>query len=258
MTRSDPPNHVLITGGGGGLGAALAQNFARRGAMIGICGRDPKKLKAAAAACGGRARFAVCDVTDADGLRTWLIAADDSRPVDCVIACAGIGGGAALAGQFGESAETVRAILDVNVQGVVNTVAPLMERMIARRSGRIAIVSSLAGLIALPDSPAYCASKAAVVAYGEALRRFLRHFDVSVTVICPGFVDTDMARSLPMRPPFLWTAQKAAAAMADGVVRRRALVAFPWQLRIAISLSRCLPRPVTDRLLDGARAKDFR
>jgi short-subunit dehydrogenase len=259
MMRSDAPDHVLITGGGGGLGAALAQNFARRGATtIGLCGRDATKLEAAAAACGGRARVTVCDVTDADRLRTWLIAADDARPVDCVIACAGIGGGAALAGPSGESPEVVRAVLDVNVQGVVNTVTPLMDRMIARRSGRIAIVSSLAGLIALPDSPAYCASKAAVVAYGEALRRLLRRNGVSVTVICPGFVDTDMARSLSMRPPFLWTAEKAAAAMADGVVRRRALVAFPWQLRIAISLSRCLPRPVSDRLLDGARAKDFR
>jgi short-subunit dehydrogenase len=258
MTKTSSPKHVLITGGGGGLGAALALEFAWRGARIGICGRDSVRLDAAAAACNGLAQVSVCDVTDADRLGAWLTSADDDLAVDCVIACAGVGGEAALAGPAGQSAAASRKIIDVNVQGVINTVTPLMERMMARGGGRIAIIASLAGLIALPDSPAYCASKAAVIVYGEALRRLLRRSGVSVTGVCPGFVDTAMARSLPMRPPFLWTAARAATVIADGVVGRRAMVVFPWQLRVAVSAARLLPRALTDRLLARSRVEDFR
>lgn len=255
--RPKSPKHVLITGGGGGLGAALALEFAARGAQVELCGRNAAKLEAAASACGPSTRFSVCDVTDAEAVRLWLEAADDRSPVDCVVACAGLGGADTLAGPLGEDAAAARRVIQVNVEGVINAVAPLLGRFAARRNGCVVIISSLAGLIALPDSPAYCASKSAVVAYGEALRRLLRRSGVRVSVVCPGFVDTDMVRSLPMRPPFMWSAQRAASVIVAGVVRGCPMIAFPWQLKLGVWASRILPRLIVDRLLDRLKAEDF-
>ena len=251
------PGHVAITGGGGGIGAALAVAFSRRGARVALCGRDLAKLSRAAEACPGPATFAVCDVTRPEEVGQWLLALDAERPVDCIVANAGLGGGEALAGRFGESLETCRRILDVNVLGVVNSTLPLVGRMAERESGRIILVSSLAGLIALPDSPAYSASKAAVIAWGDAMRRLLKPHGVAVTVVCPGFVDTDMVRSLPMRPPFMWSPEKAAERIVEGALGGSSYIVFPWQLRAAIGLSHVLPRPSVDFILDRLRARNF-
>jgi short-subunit dehydrogenase len=196
-------------------------------------------------------------VTQTAEMENWLLAADDDSPVDCVIACAGAGGGSALAGTAGESAETARRIFEVNVHGVVNTVVPLLPRMVARRSGHVVVIASVAGLIALPDSPAYSASKAAVIIYGEGLRRLLRPHGIAVTLVCPGFVDTEMVRSLSMRPPFMWSSERAAAVVLQAVRRRRTMVVFPWQMRGGIWLSRVLPRFIVDRILDRLRAGTF-
>ena len=250
-------SHVLITGGGGGIGRALATAFSRQGARVGICGRDLAKLHATAAQCRGEVFSRVCDVTRAAEMQDWLQSCDSERPVDCVVACAGTGGGDALAGVAGESGDSARQIFEVNALGVINTIAPLLPRMVERRSGRVVIISSLAGLIALPDAPAYSASKSAVIAYGDGLRRLLRPQGVAVTLVCPGFVDTDMVRSLPMRPPFMWTADRAAAVILDGVLRNKAMIAFPWQLRWAVMASHILPRPIVDRILDCLRAETF-
>jgi len=253
----DLPHHVAITGGGGGIGGALAQAFAREGCEVAISGRDAARLRNTAARCAKPVATHVCDVTRPAEMENWLFETDDGHPVDCVIACAGLGGGQALAGPAGESAETARHIFDVNVHGVVNTIAPLLPRMVARKSGRLVIISSVAGLIALPDSPAYSASKAAVIVYGEALRRLLKPHGIAVTLVCPGFVDTDMVRSLPIQPPFMWSSERAAAVILEAIGRKRAMVVFPWQMRGAVFLAGMLPRFLVDRILDRLRARTF-
>ena len=126
--------------------------------------------------------------------------------------------------------------------------------MVERRAGRIGIISSLAGHCGLPQSPAYSASKAAARVYGEGLRRLLEPSGVSVTVVCPGFIDTPMSASLPVRRPFLVSADTAAARIAGAMARRKAEISFPWQLALTMQLGLWLPRPVTDRLL-AATAK---
>ncbi len=86
------------------------------------------------------------DVTDAANMQRHLLACDTERPVDLVIANAGIGGLAALAPEAGETGEVARQILATNTIGVVNTLTPLLPRLVARRHGQVAIISSLAGL----------------------------------------------------------------------------------------------------------------
>jgi len=156
------PVHVLITGASSGIGEALALAYARPGVLLSLSGRDEARLSEVAAGVatrGASATETILDVRDRDATAAWAIDADQRRPVDLVIANAGISGGT-HGGP--ESAEQTRAVFAVNLDGVVNTVLPLVPRMLERRAGQIALISSLAGHRGFPGAPAYCASKAAV------------------------------------------------------------------------------------------------
>ena len=168
-------------------------------------GRDTGRLASVAEACGPTAasiQCFTCDVTDAEMMEEALTSLDARRPIDTLIANAGMGGSDVLAPSSGEPLALARTITDVNMLGVLNTVAPLAERFCARGCGHIVIVSSLAGMHGLAESPAYSASKAAARVYGEGLRRLLAPRNVRVTVVLPGFIATPMSRSLPFRGPF--------------------------------------------------------
>lgn len=247
-----PPRHVVITGASSGIGAALARNYSRPGGVLSLTGRNAERLDCIAAAC--RARGAVVeverlDVTDAVSMANWLCQRDADLPVDLVIANAGIGGAQVLTGASGEDGNIARHVLQVNVIGVVNTVSPLLKPFVLRRRGHIAIISSVAAFLGLPDAPAYSASKAAVRVYGEALRRCHALDGIRVSVVCPGFVGTPMSATLPFRTPFLWTAEKAARRIADDLTRGKAEIVFPWQLRVAAKLTHVLPPALVDLAL---------
>ena len=145
-----------------------------------------------------------------------------------------------------------RRVLAANIDGVVNTVQPLIPPMRRRRRGQIAIMSSLAGFRGLPGSAAYCASKAAVRVYGEALSAPLRRDGVTVSVICPGFVRTPMTAANPFRMPFLMDAAPAAAIIRRGLARDRARIAFPLPLYLLCRLLAALPQGLADKLLPVA------
>ena len=252
-------SHIVITGASGGLGRALAEHYAAPGCLLSLTGRDAARLEATAAACrakGAATELGVLDVTDAAGIGDWLLAADRMRPIDILIANAGIGGAAAMPGGAGETGPVANEILAVNMAGVINTVTPILPLMLARRAGRVALVSSLAGYLGLPQSPVYSASKAAVRIYGDALRRRVRRHGVQVTNIMPGFVDTPMSRSLDAARPFCWTAEKAARHIAAAIDRRAAQSVFPWQLRLAIAAQGCLPLGLSDFILSRSLPPD--
>jgi short-subunit dehydrogenase len=121
--------------------------------------------------------------------------------------------------------------------------------MASRKSGRLAIVASLAGFTPLAEAPAYAASKAAAYSYGHSLRRLLIARGITVTVISPGFVDTPMSRSLPYSRPFLMTADEAAELIVPAIDRGSPDLIFPWPLRLAAALHGVLPLALSDRLM---------
>jgi short-subunit dehydrogenase len=197
-------------------------------------------------AAGAAAEGTTIDVTDRDGLAGWIEARDSESPIDLVIANAGISAGGGL---DGETAEQTRRILAVNVDGVMNTVLPLLPRMQARGRGQVALMSSIASFRGIAGAPAYCASKAAVRVWGEALRGDLAPFGIGVSVICPGFVRSRMTAVNRFRMPFLMDADRAARIIVAGLGRGRARIAFPWPTYWAMWLVTTLGPRLTDPFL---------
>jgi short-subunit dehydrogenase len=189
---------IVITGASSGIGEALALDYAAPGVALALTGRDPQRLEAVAAACRGKGATVVAgaiDVVDREALALWLKAFDDAHPVDLILANAGVSidkDNSSL-----DDFSVIRQTLDVNVGGVLNTVEPLLPRLIDRKRGQIAIVSSLAGFIGLPYSASYNASKAAVRVWGESIRYVLKKDGIGVSVVCPGFVTTRLTAEAP-------------------------------------------------------------
>ena len=150
-------------------------------------GRDIERLEdvaAAARAQGAEVSLGIVDVRDQDAMAQWIKAADARHPFDLVIANAGITTGLAP-GDIAEDPDAVRAIIGINLIGVLNTVEPLIGPMCARGAGQIAFIGSIAGLRGLPYAPSYCATKAAVHAYSESLRGRIEASGVHVALIIP-------------------------------------------------------------------------
>ena len=122
----------------------------------------------------------------------------------------------------------MKIVFDTNVNGVFNTVHPAIERMMARKRGQIAILSSLAGFSGLPNSPSYSSSKAAVKSYGRGLRSRYAGDGIEINTICPGVIHTNMTESFYRRVPGWLDVEKAVRIIVRGLEKNRGLIAFPW------------------------------
>ena len=234
---------IVVSGASRGIGEAVAVAYAAPGVTLGLIGRDQARLAAVAARCRARGAAVdeiVLDVRERDALAARLGDFDAVRPVDLVIANAGV---ALPAGEPGRDLSSYDEI-DINLVGALNTVLPLLPAMTARGRGQIAFVSSLAAFAPLPGSPGYSASKAAVLVYGLALRERLRPHGVRVSVICPGYIDTEMGARYRGWRPLAMSAERAAGLIRRGLERDRAVVAFPRRLALAARLSTLVPEPV--------------
>lgn len=263
---------VLITGASSGIGRALALAYAREGASLVLLGRDAERLEAAARACleagAGEAETHVADVRDREAMACIVQSAHEKRPIDILVANAGVATGLSPS-QLLETPEAVRAMLKINVEGVFNTVEPAILSMCARKSGRIAIVGSMAGVRALPHSPAYCAAKACVHMWADSLRAQLAAHGVHVALIVPGYVKTPMsARTIVKTPlsartllkrsasagveswqPSAMSDGEAARIIKNGLDRRRNVIAFPRYMYWAMRLFSLLPAALVDGVM---------
>jgi short-subunit dehydrogenase len=250
-----PYRAIAITGASSGLGAALALSYAGPQTALGLIGRNRERLEATAAACraaGATVAAAAIDVTEAESLAAWLAEFDRSHPVELLIANAGTSAGPDPASP-GEPAPMTRRQIDINLVGAVNTIAPLVPAMCARGRGRIVAVASVAAYRGLPYSPGYCASKAGLRAYAEALRPSIARYGVGVTVVCPGFFSSPMTNRWEGPTPFLASGERAARYVKRGIDRGRARVAFPWPLVFGMRFCDLAPAWIGDAILRGFR-----
>lgn len=237
---------IVVTGAGRGIGRALAEHYAGPDAALLLLGRAPGPLGDVLAACSGkgaRAEIAALDVREPAPLAAALLDFDRRHPVDLVIANAGIERSLGP-GRSAEPLADAVAQLRTNLEGAINTVTPLIEPMRARGRGAIVLVSSLAGLSPVPDQPAYSASKAGLIAWGESLIPWLAQSGVTVSVVCPGFVATRMKDGYRGARPFEMSAEEAARRIAQGVARKRARIAFPWPMAALVRLGMLVPAPL--------------
>lgn len=240
---------MLITGASSGIGEALAEAYAAPGIRLCLTGRDAARLAEVArrcAAAGASVETAVLDVADAAAMKAGLLAWDAATPFDLILANAGI---TAISDQGIETETDLRRVTDVNVLGVINTLAPLLPQMIARRHGQVGMVASLAGYRGLAGAAAYCGSKAWVKAYGESLRLTLAPVGIRLSVICPGFVESRITDQNHFPMPFIMPAPRAAKIIQRGLAANRARIAFPWPMAAAMHLIATLPAAWADRLL---------
>lgn len=233
------PRCVLITGATGGIGGALAEEYARAGsATLILQGRNTQRLEALAALCGGlgaRVVTAAFDVRDHQCLMDWLHRMGQEESPDLVIANAGVNINTGQAHE-GEQWDDMHRLFDVNVKAVMATVQASLPAMRARQDGQIALISSLAAWRGLPETPSYSASKAAVKAYGEAMRDALAGEGVRINVVMPGYVESQMCADMPGPKPFLWKAPKAARVIRMGLRANRARISFPFPLNLGCFL----------------------
>ena len=237
------PQCVLITGATGAIGSALAASYAAPGRTLVLHGRNEARLAALARACesaGARARVQALDVRDTGALVAWLDETASQSPPDLAI----VNAGAISTVRPGAGAETwadAERVLEVNVRAALATVTTLVPHMRRRGSGQIALMSSLLAWFGLPQAPAYCASKAALKAYGEALRAPLAREGIGVSVVLPGFVKSDMSDELRLPKPFIIGAEEAARRIRRGLERNQARISFPLPLAAGCWLLSALP-----------------
>lgn len=229
-----------ITGGSSGIGAAVAAALAARGRTVVVTARDAAALAALAARpAAGRIVAMPGDVTDAAAMAT-VVGRIEAEVGPIAVALLNAGVYLPVDGRDPDLALFERSIA-VNVMGTVNALVPALAAMKARRRGRIAVVSSVAGYRGLPTSAAYGATKAALINLAESLKFDLDGLGIHVQIVSPGFVDTPATKQNPFPMPHLMDVGAAAARLVEGLHSDHFEIAFPRRFTFQIKLMRLLP-----------------
>jgi short-subunit dehydrogenase len=242
---------AVVTGAASGMGRALCHELARESVRLGLLDRNAKGLESLVNELqerGATCRRAVADVSDRQAVRSAIHAlAAELGPVDLLVACAGING-VTLVDDL--DVERTEAILRVNLLGVIYSLEAVLPDMLARQSGHIVALSSLAGCRGMPFSAAYSASKAGLMTYLESLRPPLRRRGIIVTTVLPGFVRTPLMVDAPVQPPMaMMEPEDAARHILRAIHRRSRVYAFPWSTSLLLSVLRWLPPWLYDRCM---------
>ncbi len=239
---------VLITGASSGIGRGLALELTRRGAKLGLVARRAELLEeiisALDSAKQANALALPADVQDAQSMRQTAerLIAKFGR-IDVLIANAGVG----VTNPGAEfDAAKLSAVINVNVIGAANSVAAVLPEMVARGSGQLVAISSLAAYRGLPKSAAYCASKAGVSAMFESLRLDLAPRGISVTIVHPGFIKTPLTAGRQARLPWLMELDYAVNKIVGAIEKKKKSYAFPWQLATIVRAGMIMPNFMYD------------
>ena len=248
---------VFITGASSGIGQALAWRFYQAGYRLALVARrtaevqtwaDLRQLDAA--------RFAIysADV----GLPDSIVAAGRACIAaqglpDVVVANAGVSIGMDTAVR--EDLDVMAQTFATNNIGLAATFHPFVEAMSQRGTGALVGIGSVAGIRGLPGHGAYCASKAAVIAYCESLRGELRPSGVKVVTICPGYIDTPLTQKNKYGMPFLMQPEVFAGQAFHAIEAGASYRVIPWQMGVVAKLLRLLPNALFDKALAGRPRK---
>jgi NAD(P)-dependent dehydrogenase (short-subunit alcohol dehydrogenase family) len=196
---------VLITGAARGIGAELARKAAARGARVALVGLEPERLAKLAGELGPEHLWVEADVTDPEALKTAVQRTVDTfGGLDIAVANAGI---APLTTVYTASAHSLARTIEVNLIGSMLTAHAALPE-VAKRKGHILLISSAAAFTVLPGMSAYCAAKAGLERFGDALRLEVAHRGVTVASAHPTWIDTDLVRDTEEALPTFATSRK--------------------------------------------------
>jgi short-subunit dehydrogenase len=236
-----PWRTAWITGASSGIGRALAIALAARGVKVAASARSADRLAELAAAQPSIAPLPV-DVTDLAGMRQAVESiAATLGTLELAVFSAGIW---QAMGAGGFTADKAARSMAVNYQGVVNGLDAVLAPMLARRSGHVALIASVAGYRGLPRTAAYGPTKAALINLAEGLRDDLARQGVSISLVNPGYVATAMTQSNAFPMPFQISAEDAARRIIRGLEKGKFEIAFPWPMVALTKLARQLPYPL--------------
>ncbi len=245
---------VLITGATSGIGLALAKKFLQGNYKVIIASRNIEKVHATSKELSEYPNFlkgVVIDVDDYTSTSNTLLQLDDEFKINIIVANAGVSSGVLVGNKLDmQQFDTVgKAIFQTNVFGVFNTVHPLISRLQNRENSKIVIISSLSAFFGLKSAVFYAASKAAIKSYGEGLRLLLKDYNIQVSNVFPGFVESNITSSNTFKMPFLMSGEQASNIIIKGIENKKGYIIFPKILYIIIYFISILPFYIREKIL---------
>ena len=250
---------VLITGAARGIGAELARKAAGRGARVALVGLEPERLAALADELGPEHLWVEADVTDPEALKTAVQRTVDTfGGLDIAVANAGI---APLTTVYTASAHSLARTIEVNLIGSMLTAHAALPS-VAQRKGHILLISSAAAFTVLPGMSAYCAAKAGLERFGDALRLEVAHRGVTVASAHPTWIDTDLVRDTEAALPTFAKSRKqlpgplgaytsveeCAQALVENLETRKRRVFVPGSVAMVSALRQMVTGAVAEKL----------
>ena len=258
MSQLDLRNRlVFITGASSGIGQALALRFYQAGYRLGLVARRTEEVKSWASA--NKISASSYEIYSADVSDTSSIVAAGQACMlrqgvpDVVIANAGISIG--MDSAIHADLQVMARTFATNNIGAAATFHPFITSMTQRGSGALVGIGSVAGIRGLPGHGAYCASKAALIAYCESLRGELNASGVKVVTICPGYIDTPLTQKNSYAMPFLMQPEAFAEKAFQAIEAGDSYRVIPWQMGVVAKLLRVLPNALFDKAFKGRARK---
>ncbi len=231
-----------VTGASSGIGRAVALKLARQGFTVAVTARSAEALETLAGETGASRGTIVPmpgDVTDAAAMDA-IVKRIEAEHGGLALVVLNAGVYTAMDGTA-PSVDLFDKHFAVNLEGVTNGLVPAIAAMKPRGRGQIAIVSSVAGYVGLPQAAAYGATKAALINMAEALKFDMDRLGILVQLVCPGFVDTPATAQNPFEMPFLMKVDEAADKLVAGLATTRFEITFPRAFTYQLKLLRALP-----------------
>lgn len=235
---SPADGQAWVTGASAGIGRAVALKLADDGWTVWVTARSADKLEVLAAERPGKIKALPADITDAAAMVGAVDAITEEGPL--ALAILNAGAYAPMRAQEFDAA-TAKNTFDVNLTGTANGLDPVLKHMIARKAGHVALTASVAGYRGLPRASAYSATKAAMIAMAEALAFDLIDLGVRISVINPGFVETEATAVNDFEMPFVMSTDAAATRIVEGLKKPGFEIAFPKRFALILRAIGLLP-----------------